>query len=86
MFRREEGQTAPRSEREDIILTVNRGPSKGGFPGFMRAIDAGYTGIGAVTVLEKGALGSMLLPAHWDLLVATARQADLAIISAELLE
>lgn len=52
----------------------------------MRAIHAGYTGIGAVTVLEKGALGSMLLPAHWDLLVATARQADLAIISAELPE
>lgn len=87
LFRREEGQTTPRAEREDIILAVNRGLSKGGFPGFIRAIDAGYTGTGAVTVLlEKGALGSMLLPAHCDLLVAAARQADPAIISAELPE
>ena len=74
LFRRDEGQTDPRSEREDIILAVNRGLCKGGFPGFVRAIDAGYTGTGAVTVLlEKGALGSMLLPTHWDLLVAAAR-------------
>jgi hypothetical protein len=87
LFRREDGQTAPRAEREDIILAVNRGLANGGFPGFIRAIDAGYSSSGAVTVLlEKGALGSMLLPDHRDLLVTAVRQADPAIISAELPE
>jgi hypothetical protein len=53
----------------------------------MRAIDAGYSSSGAITVLlEKGALGSMLLPAYRDLLVTATRQADPAIISAELPE
>lgn len=33
-FRREEGQTDPRSEREDIILAINRRLCKGGFPVF----------------------------------------------------
>ena len=87
LFRREGGETAPRSEREDIILAVNRGLANEGFPGFIRAIDAGYSGTGAATVLlEKGALGSMLLPHYRDLLVASARQADPAIISVEIPE
>lgn len=87
LFRREQGQTAPRVDKEDIILAVNRGLAQAEFPGFFRAIDAGYSSTGAVTVLlEKGALGSMLVPDHWDLVVAAARQADSAIISAELPE
>lgn len=87
VFRREQAQTAPRVDKEDIILAVNRGLAQAEFPGFVRVIDAGYSSTGAVTVfLEKGALGSMLVPAHWDLVVAAARQADTAIISAELLE
>ena len=50
-------------------------------------VDAGYTNTGAITVLlEKGTLGSMLLPNHKDLLVTAARQADPAVISVELPE
>jgi hypothetical protein len=87
VFRREQAQMAPRADKEDIILAVNRGLAHAKFPGFVRVIDAGYSSTGAVTVLlERGALGSMLLPVHWDLVVAAARQADPAIISAELLE
>lgn len=87
VFRREQAQTAPRVDKEDIILAVNRGLAQADFPGFVRAIDAGYSSTGAVTVLlEKRALGSMLVPVHWDLVVAAARQADPAIISAELPE
>lgn len=87
VFRREQAQMAPRADKEDIILAVNRGLAQAEFPGFVRAIDAGYSSTGAVTVLlEKGALGSMLVPVHWDLVVAAARQADPAIISAELPE
>ncbi|KAJ5882711.1 uncharacterized protein N7473_001868 [Penicillium subrubescens] len=87
VFRREQSQTAPRVDKEDIILAVNRGLAQAEFPGFVRVIDAGYSSTGAVTVLlEKEALGSMLVPAYWDLVVAAARQADPAIISAELPE
>lgn len=87
LFRREGGRAAPRSEREDIILATNRGLAKQGFPGFVRAVDAGYTSTGAITILlEKNALGAMVLPSYRDLLVAAVRQADPAIISAELPE
>ena len=87
LFHREGGRAAPRSEREDIILVINHGLAKQGFPGFIRAVDAGYTSTGAVTILlEKNALGAMILPNYRDLLVAAVRQADLAIISAELPE
>jgi hypothetical protein len=52
-------------DKEDIILAVNRGLAQAEFPGFVRVIDAGYSSTGAATVLlEKGALGSMLVPAH----------------------
>lgn len=87
LFRREGGHTAPRSEKEDVILAINHGLARQGFPGFIRAVDAGYTSTGAVTILlEKNALGTMLLPKYRDLLVATVQQADPAIISAELPE
>ncbi|RHZ51556.1 uncharacterized protein CDV56_101122 [Aspergillus thermomutatus] len=87
LFRREKGETALRAEREDIILAVNRRLASEGFPGFIRAVDAGYSNTGAISVLlEKKALGSMLLPNHQDLLVAAIRQADPAVISVELPE
>ncbi|KAL2014078.1 hypothetical protein VTN00DRAFT_1603 [Thermoascus crustaceus] len=79
LFRREGGLAAPRAEREEVILAINRGLAKEGFPGFIRVVDMGYTATGAMTVLlEKGSLGSML--------VAAARQADPAVISVELPE
>ncbi|ODM23014.1 hypothetical protein SI65_00603 [Aspergillus cristatus] len=87
LFRREGGKAAPRSEREDIILAINRAVAKEHFPGFIRVVDAGYTNTGAITILlEKGTLGSMLLPDHKDLLVTAARQADPSVISVELPE
>lgn len=49
LFCREGGHTAPRSEREDVILAINCGLAKQGFLGFIQAVDAGYTSTGAVT-------------------------------------
>lgn len=87
LFRREGGKAAPRSEREDVILAINRAVAKERFPAFIRVVDAGYTNTGAITILlEKGTLGSMLLPDYKDLLVTAARQADPAVISVELPE
>lgn len=87
LFRREGGKAAPRTEKEDVILAINRAVAKEHFPAFIRVVDAGYTNTGAITVLlEKGTLGSMLLPNHKDLLVTAARQADPAVISVELPE
>ncbi|ODM16151.1 hypothetical protein SI65_08585 [Aspergillus cristatus] len=87
LFRREGGKAAPRAEREDVILAINRAVAKERFAAFIRVVDAGYTNTGAITILlEKGTLGSMLLPDYKDLLVTAARQADLAVISVELPE
>ena len=87
LFRREGGKAAPRSEKEDVILAINRAVAKERFPAFIRVVDAGYTNTGAITVLlEKGNLGSMLLPDFKDLLITAARQADPAVISVELPE
>ncbi|ODM14510.1 hypothetical protein SI65_10132 [Aspergillus cristatus] len=55
LFHREGGKAAPRSEREDIILAINRAVAKAHFPAFIRVVDAGYTNTGAITILlEKG--------------------------------
>lgn len=87
LFHCEGGKAAPRSEREDFILAIKQVIAKECFPAFIRVVDAGYTNTGAVTILlEKGALGSMLLPDYKDLLVTAARQADPAVISVELPE
>lgn len=87
LFRREGGKAAPRSEREDVILAINRAIAKEGLPAFIRVVDAGYTNTGAITILlEKGTLGSMIIPGYKDLLVTAARQADPAVISVELPE
>jgi hypothetical protein len=87
LFRREEGSSAPEAEREEIILAINRALAKKGFPSFVRAVDAGYTKSGALSVLlERGSLGSMLVPYYRDLLVATCRQVDSSVIAVELPE
>ncbi|KAJ5454051.1 uncharacterized protein N7458_005007 [Penicillium daleae] len=87
VFRREQAQTARHVDKQDIILAVSRGLAQADFPSFVRANDAGYSSTWAVTVvLEKGALGSMLVPVHWGLVVAAAQQVDPAMRSAELPE
>lgn len=70
-----------------MILAINRVVAKEHFPAFIWVVDAGYTNTGAITILlEKGTLGSMLLPEYKDLLVTAARQADPAVISVEIPE
>ena len=87
LFRREQGHAAPRVDKEDIILVVNRALAQAKLPDFVRVVDAGYSNTGAITVLlEKEALGSMLVPSYDDLLITAVRQADPAVISAELPE
>ena len=87
LFRREGGPKAPQAQREEIILALNRALAKKGLPGFLRAVDAGYTKTGAISVLlEKGSLGSMVIPRFQDTLVAAACQADPTVISVELPE
>lgn len=84
IFRRNGGQEAPKSDPADIILALNQALSREGLPSFIRAIGASYTATGAVsTLLERGALSTMLLPRYRDLLLAAARQADPAVISVE---
>jgi hypothetical protein len=87
LFRREGGLKAPEAEREEVILALNRALAKKDFPAFVRVVDAGYTRTGAMSVLlERGALGTMLVPQYRDVLVAAARQADRAVVSVELPE
>ncbi|KAI9035227.1 uncharacterized protein KD926_004259 [Aspergillus affinis] len=84
LFRREGSKDAPRSEKEDIILAINRAVADKGLLTFIRAVDAGYINTGAITILlDKGTLSSMLLPSYKDLLVTAARQADPFVISIE---
>lgn len=68
-------------------MALNRALAKKGFPHFLWVVDMGYTETGAMTVLlEKGSLGSMLVPHYSDLLVTAACQADPAVVSVELPE
>lgn len=85
LFRREEGLKAPEVEKGEVILALNRALARKGFPEFIRVVDANYTKTGALSVLlERGALGTMLVPHYSDLLVTAIRQADQATISVEL--
>jgi hypothetical protein len=87
LFRRDKGNEAPKAEREEVILALNRALAREGLPGFIRVVDAGYTETGAMSVLlERGALGAMLVPYYRDLLVAAACQVDSAVVSVELPE
>jgi hypothetical protein len=87
LFRREGGLDAPEAEREEVILALNRALAKKSLPAFIRVVDARYTRTGALSVLlERGSLGTMLIPHYRDVLVAAARQADRTVISVELPE
>jgi hypothetical protein len=68
-------------------LALNRALAKEGLPTFVRVVDAGYTESGAITaLLEKGALGTMVVPYYRDPLVAAVCQIDPAVVSIELPE
>jgi hypothetical protein len=87
IFRRDRGHVAPRANREEIILALNRVLARKGLPVFVRIIDAGYTTTGAISaLLEKGALGTMVIPHYRDALIAAICQADPAVVSVELSE
>ncbi|PGG94971.1 hypothetical protein AJ79_10337 [Helicocarpus griseus UAMH5409] len=87
IFRRSDPKASPKASREDIILTLNRFLAQGGFPGFMRVVDANYTETGALSaLLDRGALADMLIPAHRDSLLAACRLADPTVIAVELNE
>jgi len=87
IFRRDRGHIAPRADREEIILALNRVLARKGLPVFVRIIDAGYTATGAISaLLEKGALGTMVIPYYRDALLAAICQADPAVVSVELSE
>jgi hypothetical protein len=87
IFRRDRGRVAPQADREEIILALNRVLARKGLPVFVRAIDAGYTETGAISVLlEKGALGTMVIPYYRDTLMAAICQADPTVVSVELSE
>jgi hypothetical protein len=87
IFRRDRGHIAPQADREEIILALNRVLARKGLPVFVRIIDAGYTATGAISaLLEKGALGTMVIPYYRDALIAAICQADPAVVSVELSE
>jgi hypothetical protein len=87
IFRRDRGHVAPRADREEIILALNRVLARNGLPVFVRVIDASYTATGAISaLLEKGALGTMVIPYYRDALLAAICQADPAVVSVELSE
>jgi hypothetical protein len=46
IFRRDGGPIAPRAEREEVILALNRVLAREGLPIFVRVVDAGYTETG----------------------------------------
>jgi hypothetical protein len=68
-------------------LALNRVLTRKGLPIFVRVVDAGYTETGAISVLlEKGALGTMVIPYYRDALMAAICPADPAVVSVELPE
>ena len=79
--------SGPQAPRADIILGLNRALAKLGLPIFARVIDAGYTTTGAITaLLDKGALGQMVVPIYGDALLAAVCQIDRGVVSVELPE
>ena len=79
--------SGPQAPRADIILGLNRALAKLGLPIFVRVVDAGYTTTGAITaLLEKGALGQMVVPIYRDALLAAVCQIDQSVVSVELPE
>ncbi len=84
IFRRSRPAETARSNPQDILLEINRALEKAGLPGFIRAVDSGYAASGHLTVLLKeGAPSSMLVPVYNDMLIATVRRVDSAVILVE---
>jgi hypothetical protein len=66
-------------------LTLNRALARKDLPIFVRVVNAGYTEIGAISVLlKKGALGTMVIPHYRDTVMAAICQADPAVVSIKL--
>ncbi|ODM23317.1 hypothetical protein SI65_00906 [Aspergillus cristatus] len=87
IFRRTGDPKAPRAQREDLILTLNRALARASLPDFIRIVDAGYTSNGAISaLLERGALGAMMVPHHQNTLLAAACRADPTVTMVELPE
>jgi hypothetical protein len=83
IFRRE-GVDAPRADKADVILALNKMFHEKGFPNFARVVDAGYTTTGAiVVVLGEGTLNRILIEDYQDLLLTAVRRADSAVIAVE---
>ena len=84
IFRREDGPNAPKRDRADVILALNRCLAEAGFPGFARVVDANYTASGAISaLLDQGMTAEALIPAHKDPLVAACHRVDPAVIGVE---
>jgi len=87
IFRRQEPATTWRHDTQEIQLALNRALVSAGVPDFIRVVDAAYAASGHITVLLKeGAPSSLLVPAYNDMLIATVRQVDIAVISVEVSE
>jgi hypothetical protein len=81
IFRQEDSLKAPKAEYEDIILELNIALTKTGLPDFLWVVDAGYTCIGAISIiLQKGSLNYMLLSRYTDLMIVTIRKIDPTVI------
>jgi hypothetical protein len=84
IFRRENGRTAPKKPKADVILQLNRYLAQAGFPSFVRVVDANYTESGAISaLLDQGSTTNTLLPVYKDPLVAACHRVDPAVISVE---
>jgi hypothetical protein len=84
IFRRENGRTAPKKSKADIILQLNRCLAQAGFPGFARVMDANYTESGAISaLLDQGSTAGSLLPLYKDPIVAACHRADPAVVAVE---
>ena len=87
IFRRQEPATTWRHDTQEIQLALNRALVSAGVPDFIRVVDAAYAASGHITVLLKeGAPSSLLVLAYNDMLIATVRQVDIAVISVEVSE
>src|SRR5216117_4037319 len=77
IFRCEKKDSEVRTDKTDIILTLNQTLVKKDFSSFMQVIDTKYTFSETISVfLSKKIINSMLLSLHNDLLLTAIRHAD----------